>query len=251
MPYELDRLFRSRSEDALHFRVYSRLYNNLFAFSALGGNIDCKTHKGIYVFRLHGQIYHFLPDLLPNEQGRKYLQLYFFDSQQEHQQQSGIFQELRPDMIRIIMDIMDRNPYARFFRSLEGQNIDESTTIRINKNPCLDQRVFNAPTTDEVAAIWSDRSAVDENEGPYIAVSGKSNVIHRIRHYYGCYDPLQYPLLFPHGESGWHPGIPRSPRHCSGNAHPPTVPTRAPLPPIQQAATEAEVLDAEETCKYL
>ncbi|KAK9688716.1 hypothetical protein RND81_09G006000 [Saponaria officinalis] len=28
-------------------------------------------------------------------------------------------------------------------------------------------------------------------------------------HYYGCYDPLQYPLLFPRGESGWHQGISR------------------------------------------
>ena len=62
LPHELDQLFRSRSEDAIHFRVYSRLYNNLFAFSVLGGTIDCKTHRGLYVFRLHEQIYHFLPD---------------------------------------------------------------------------------------------------------------------------------------------------------------------------------------------
>nr|GMD96753.1 uncharacterized protein LOC109176597 [Ipomoea batatas] len=26
---------------------------------------------------------------------------------------------------------------------------------------------------------------------------------------YGCYDPLQYPLLFPHGDIGWHEGIHR------------------------------------------
>ncbi|XP_074298757.1 uncharacterized protein LOC141629686 [Silene latifolia] len=26
-------------------------------------------------------------------------------------------------------------------------------------------------------------------------------------HYYGCYDPLQYPLLFPCGECGWHQGL--------------------------------------------
>ena len=24
-----------------------------------------------------------------------------------------------------------------------------------------------------------------------------------IRAYYGCYDPLSYPLFFPRGESGW------------------------------------------------
>ena len=30
---------------------------------------------------------------------------------------------------------------------------------------------------------------------------------HRVQYYYGCFDPLQYPLLFPLGESGWHQGI--------------------------------------------
>lgn len=30
---------------------------------------------------------------------------------------------------------------------------------------------------------------------------------HRIQYYYGCYDPLQYLLLFPEGEPGWHRGI--------------------------------------------
>ena len=28
-----------------------------------------------------------------------------------------------------------------------------------------------------------------------------------VNYYYGCYDPLQYPLLFPFGKNGWHCGI--------------------------------------------
>ena len=27
---------------------------------------------------------------------------------------------------------------------------------------------------------------------------------HTIKHYYGCYDPLQYLLLFLKGDVGWH-----------------------------------------------
>ena len=30
---------------------------------------------------------------------------------------------------------------------------------------------------------------------------------HTIKHYYGCYDPLQYPLLFLKGDVGWHQNI--------------------------------------------
>ena len=32
---------------------------------------------------------------------------------------------------------------------------------------------------------------------------------HRVQYYFGCYDPLQYPLLFPYGDTGWHQGIQR------------------------------------------
>lgn len=28
-----------------------------------------------------------------------------------------------------------------------------------------------------------------------------------MHYYFGHYDPLQYPLLFPYGEYGWHEGI--------------------------------------------
>jgi len=43
--------------------------------------------------------------------------------------------------------------------------------------------------------------------GPYIPVHGKSNKKHQIKHYHGCYDPLQYPIIFPLGDYGWHPGL--------------------------------------------
>ena len=40
-----------------------------------------------------------------------------------------------------------------------------------------------------------------------IIVHTHSGKRHTIFYHYGCYDPLQYPLLFPRGESGWHPHI--------------------------------------------
>jgi hypothetical protein len=32
-----------------------------------------------------------------------------------------------------------------------------------------------------------------------------------IRAYYGCYDPLAYPLFFPGGETGWNRWLPYVP----------------------------------------
>lgn len=206
-PPALYRLLTSDEEDALHFRQYIRLYNNLFAFSSLGGRYDGSIHKGIYVFKLHGQIYHNLPDLIPDELGPRYLQLYFYDGQFESAARVDCFKQVRQDIIDILMEVSAQNPYARFFRSLKDLDIQEDTQITINKNTVLDQRVYNAPTTDEVAAIWPENSSSSESNGPYITVRGKSTDSHRIYHNYGCYDPLQYPLLFPHGDCGWGQGL--------------------------------------------
>jgi len=58
-----------------------------------------------------------------------------------------------------------------------------------------------------VAAIWLDENG---SRSRHIVVFGKSGKSHKMRNYYGCYESLQYPLLFPYGESGWHKGIKRS-----------------------------------------
>ena len=66
----------AQTEIGIHFKKYCRLYNNVFAFSSLGGSIDGRTHKSIYVFKLHGQLYHYVPDLLPDSDAKpKFLQL--------------------------------------------------------------------------------------------------------------------------------------------------------------------------------
>ncbi|XP_021770506.1 uncharacterized protein LOC110734673 [Chenopodium quinoa] len=206
-PPELHRLFTSQDEDALHFRQYVRMYNSLFAFCSLGGDYNAKTEKGIYVFLLHGQIYHNLPDLLPGNEKPKYLQLYFYDARFEAVTRSKVFLEVRRDIVDILMRVTSINPYARFFRSLRDLTVTHSTQIVISQSTVLDQRVYNAPSTDEVAAIWPDSMSSSEYSGPHIIVSGKSTRKHRICHYYGCYDPLQYPLLFPYGDCGWTQGL--------------------------------------------
>jgi hypothetical protein len=231
LPSQLINLFSSESEIAVHFRKYSRLYNNMFAFSSLGGSIDARTHKGIYVFKLHGQLYHFVPDLLPRGGDKpKFLQLYFYDGQYEKENRSGIFPELNPNVVSLLMEIMDRNPYAHFFRSLQHIDVQENTRVLLNKNPTLDQRLYNTPSSDEVAAIWLDDLPSDETRSPYIVVWGKSCIPHRIYHYYGCYDPLQYPLLFPNGECGWHQGLRKDscgPRISRQRNHVPITPSLA------------------------
>ena len=44
----------------------------------------------------------------------------------------------------------------------------------MNKNPTLDQRVYNAPSSEEVATILIDDLPSNESRSPYIVVWGKS-----------------------------------------------------------------------------
>ncbi|KAI3725246.1 hypothetical protein L1987_65027 [Smallanthus sonchifolius] len=73
----------------------------------------------------------------------------------------------------------------------------------------LDQRVYNRPTTSEVAGIWVEGNDNITSYKRSIVVYGRSEYSQTIQPYFGCYDPLSYPLFFPNGESGWHPNIPR------------------------------------------
>ncbi|XP_021732988.1 uncharacterized protein LOC110699780 [Chenopodium quinoa] len=221
-PDKLCRLYLSEEEDAKHFKQYSRMSNNLFAYSSIRGKTESTTFKGIYLFKMHGQVYHSVPDLLPNDGSPKFLQLYFYDGQHEVQNRVNCFPEVREDIIRILMKITEMNPYARFFRSLREIEIDEDTQIVLSQNPVLDQRVYNAPVSDEVAAVWPDGASSSQISTPHIIVHGKSAQTHRICHYYGCYDPLQYLLLFPFGECGWTQNLKK--RNVGGKNHTQQVP---------------------------
>ncbi|GAA0158935.1 hypothetical protein LIER_15838 [Lithospermum erythrorhizon] len=75
--------------------------------------------------------------------------------------------------------------------------------LHISKDVNLDQRVYNSLTTDQVAAIWVEGNNSHIPNQRQIVVHCHSGYTHRIQHYYGCYDPLQYPLLCPSGEIGW------------------------------------------------
>lgn len=98
-------------------------------------------------------------------------------------------------------------PYSKFFKDLRNVPNLEDHTILLRCSPDLDQRRYNLPSSSPVAAIFSETDNARPDKQCDIRVYAHSNTSYRVKHYYGCYDPLQYPLLFPRGESGWHNGI--------------------------------------------
>ncbi|KAL3536631.1 hypothetical protein ACH5RR_005092 [Cinchona calisaya] len=100
------------------------------------------------------------------------------------------------------MTVLEHNPYVRFFRSLSAiQDLDQYQ-IYLRTKPGVDQKVYNKPTVSQVAALWVEGEENGENSRTNIQVYTHGGHSQKIQYYYGCYDPFQYPLMFPYGELG-------------------------------------------------
>ncbi|XP_027166384.1 uncharacterized protein LOC113766387 [Coffea eugenioides] len=212
MPYDLKRLFIGSDEKSAHFRTIVCTYNNNLGFTSFAAKYDSeltKNTKGVYTFRVQGQVYHFLDGLIHLGDRPSGIQLYFFDTDEELTKRLVNSDKLRESTLKLLMRVLSDNPYARFFKSLRDVPHLDNLNIILNCYPSLDQRVYNLPSTSQVAAIWTESEDQLSDRRAHIQVYSRSAGSHRIQHYYGCYDPLQYPLLFPRGECGWHHGIKR------------------------------------------
>jgi hypothetical protein len=84
-PDELRRLFLSQTDrDAIYFTKHIRYFNTHFSFASLGVNLDQRYNipkgSGVYTFRIHGQVYHRLDQLVHGQEGPRHMQLYFYDT---------------------------------------------------------------------------------------------------------------------------------------------------------------------------
>ena len=138
------------------------------------------------------------------------MELYFYDDDPGLQHRFRRSPNLDQDVIRKLVDILKDNPYSETFRNLGGVDDLEEYRIELNIDMRLDQRRYNVPISSEVAAIWVEGSELCKYFERSIVLFGNDNKRYSIQPYYGCYDPLSYPLFFPRGEIGWHPEIPKN-----------------------------------------
>ncbi|KAG5512701.1 hypothetical protein RHGRI_038884 [Rhododendron griersonianum] len=186
-PPQLQILYSGFGPNSMHFLQYIKPYNDIFAFTSMGVHLDpvyAKRINGIYTFRAQGQIYHLIDSLYPSGQMPSYLQLYFYDTQKEVENRKADKDKLRPDIISGLIDVLNTKA-----------------------NPQIDHQTAQPPSVSQVAVMWIEDEEVAELNERDILVRKHDGHSQRISHYYGCYDPLQYPLLFLLGEPGWHQGI--------------------------------------------
>ncbi|CAG8695146.1 3887_t:CDS:2, partial [Racocetra fulgida] len=163
---------------------------------------------GVYTFRAQGGIYHLIGSLLPIDGIPKFLQLYIYDTEFETANRLYIMPQLRQDILEFIKLMLNQlNPFIINFRSISSYMNIAELCLLIRADHGLDQRVYNKPTASQVAAVWVEGNNSIEYAERDIIVQSQSKDLIRISELSGSYDPMQYPLLFPQGDYGWHPNI--------------------------------------------
>jgi hypothetical protein len=103
--------------------------------------------------------------------------------------------------------LSDSHPYVRVYKHahevLKDYNPADDAEVRLRLAPGHDSRCYNLPSADEVAVILPDNEARSHPQD--IVLRLREGPLQRISELHPFYAPLQYPLLFPHGEPGWYP----------------------------------------------
>ncbi|KAF7813324.1 uncharacterized protein G2W53_034300 [Senna tora] len=214
-PKLLDDLFSMKDPRSANFMKEIRNYNNMFAFTFMGGKIDHTVNngKGPYVFRLHGQNMHLLGSLLPCPGERpKFSQLYIYDTDNEvsnrlHNASSSRSEyQFDATLIIQITQMLDScNPLVMQFRTVKERCKSSNANnlrLRLIRKRHSDARTYNLPTAYEVAALIVGDFSLDRGERDII-VENRSGLLQRIDELHPLYLPMQYPLLFPYGEDGY------------------------------------------------
>ena len=215
-PY-LAGLLTGEGSDATNFRENIRSYNSMFSFTSMGGAVDKEINKGKgpYVFRLHGQNYHHIGTLLPEEGNKpRFAQLYIYQTENEVQNRIDASRcndkktTVDPAIVKELQEMLDENNIlAKSFRMARDRFKEEDYhdyTLRI-----LGKRngTHNLPSASEVAALVV-RDPTAESEGRDIVVEYKNMEPHRISEIHPKLMSMQYPLLFSYGEDDFKLEIP-------------------------------------------
>ena len=139
----------------------------------------------------------------------KFAQIYFIDNQEsEVAARCAIVDGLRPDIVTSINELLiNENRYVEIFKLAKEvfEQQDSPTNIKIvineNKRPSGEHsRRYNSPVSDEIAVLMPN----DNMSNRDVVLHYRDGGLRHISELHRSYDPLQYPLLFPHGTDGWH-----------------------------------------------
>ncbi|KAL4579076.1 hypothetical protein LXL04_015211 [Taraxacum kok-saghyz] len=221
-PDSIQHLFKDK-----HFLDNIRAYNQMFSMTSFGAQIDESVNdvKSPYVFKISGQIYHWLGSLCPSEGNPpRFLQLYIYDTQNEVENRMRFFgriesKSLNSTIVQQLIDFLDKhNDLVKLFRT--ARSICEETNVpdfHIRLYSVVGSRQYDLPTSNAIGAIVFGDSATFETDYD-VVITPKDGIPQRVNKLHQSYMSLQFPLLFLYGQPGYHPNMKlTSPRSYTSN----------------------------------
>ncbi|KAM0918645.1 hypothetical protein ACQ4PT_008729 [Festuca glaucescens] len=201
-------------------------YNSLFAFTSMGADVDRTINSGgaPYIFKMGGCAYHRIGSLLPRgTDPPKFAQLYMVDSADEVQRRLDLFgredivgeggcTELAdPLIVRELTEMLDQHNHLvhqfRFARRRLQSSDCPNVVIRfVGDEGGSHGTRFSGPTACEVAALIVGDLTPEINRFDVVAET-HSHELRQVSSLNPSLMALQYPLLFPYGDKGFHLGI--------------------------------------------
>lgn len=202
-----------------HFFDNIRYYNSMFAFTSMGVNVidSINDGQGPYVFKISGQLCHRIGSLLPRQGVRpEYAQLYIFDTQNEIRNRMQVatcarstFQPNQEIVAKLIEMFNIYNPIVQLFRTARDRlsdSSDDQFCIRLFGEPDKHGDIFSAPIASEVVGLVVGDLGASER-GRDLVVQSQSGHLQKIEEKHCKFMAMQYPILFPYGEDGYHDAI--------------------------------------------
>lgn len=171
----------------------SRTINNLFAMTAIGVTGGFLHPSGLSNVIVTGRTYHRLLDV---RSGNHSLRWFLYDV--EGHQRQGLACHLPAWWISMFKDqLQEINPFVNRIQAAAKQAGEESFEVTLEQPAAVGEvaAIVNASNLQTVNARAVTYCGKGDNNHQYLSILSP------------FYEPLQYPLLFPHGTLGWQPSL--------------------------------------------
>ncbi|GKC43193.1 hypothetical protein Tco_1060915 [Tanacetum coccineum] len=187
-----------------HFMDNIRAYNQMFSMTSVGAKVDesINNGRGPYVFKISGQLYHWIGSLCPSEgDPPRFLQLYIYDTDNEVDNRMNHFggdnSELRRDIVEGLINLLDtHNALVQLFRTAREKLKDTHIpNFKVRLYNVIGAREYELPTGDMLGTIVYETGPgadMDYN----IILERRSGYPQRVNKLHPSYMSLQFPLLF-------------------------------------------------------
>jgi Helitron helicase-like domain at N-terminus len=175
--------------------------------------------NGFRPFQIHGEIYHQNGTLEP-ELGNHpvYAQHYLYDGDEATKHRLERNPDLDQNIRRALETMLRRhNPFPKIFQfayevlqTARVERVPLQIFMKIVTEEGMDQRVYNQPIVNEVAALLSGDNATPATRDVIIRLrpsAANTYALQRVPSTSSLYHLLHYVLIFLRGECGWENGM--------------------------------------------